>query len=36
MELSEGQSGSDSFIDEIIECAFSGLYNNVLLQADDR
>ena len=35
MELSEGQSGSDSFIDEIIECAFGGLYNNVLLQADD-
>ena len=35
--LSEGQSGSDSgLIDEIIECAFSGLYNNVLLQADDR
>ena len=34
--LSEGQSVSDSLIDEIIECAFSGLYNNVLLQADDR
>jgi len=36
MRLSEGQSVSDSLIDEIIECAFSGLYNNVLLQADDR
>jgi hypothetical protein len=34
--LSEGQPVSDSRIDEIIECAFSGLYNNVLLQADDR
>ena len=36
MRLSEGQSGSDSLIDEIIECAFSGLYNNVLMHADDR
>jgi hypothetical protein len=34
--LSEGQSGSDSLIHEIIECAFSGLYQNVLLQVDDR
>ena len=34
--LSEGQSVSDSLIDEIIECAFSGLYNNLLLEADDR
>ena len=35
--LSEGPSVSDSsLIDEIIQCAFSGLYNNVLLQADDR
>jgi len=33
--LNEGQSGSNGLIDEIIECAFSGLYNNVLLQADD-
>ena len=36
MRLSEGQSVSDSLMHEIIECAFSGLYNNVLLQADDR
>jgi len=34
--LIEGQSVPDSFIDEIIECAFSGLYNNLLLEADDR
>ena len=34
--LNEGQSGSNSLIDEIIECAFSGLYHNVLLQADNR
>ena len=35
--LSEGQPVSDSsLIEEIIECAFSGLYQNVLLQADDR
>jgi len=34
--LNEGQSVSDSLIDEIIECAFSGLYNNLLLEADDR
>jgi len=34
--LNEGQSVSDSLIDEIIECAFSGLYNNLLLEADDQ
>ena len=34
--LNEGQSGSDGLIDEIIECAFSGLYSNVLLAADDQ
>jgi hypothetical protein len=34
--LSEGQSVSDSLMHEIIECAFSGLYSNVLLQADDQ
>ena len=34
--LSEGQSGSDSLIDELIKCAFSGLYNHVLLNAHDR
>ena len=34
--LSEGQSVSDSLIDEIIACAFSGLYNKLLLEADDQ
>jgi len=34
--LNEGQSISDSLIDEIIQCAFSGLYNNLLLEADDQ
>ena len=30
--LSEGQSVSDSLIDEIIECAFSGQYKELLLE----
>ena len=34
--LTEGQSVSDSLIDEIIECTFNGLYSNVLLAADDQ
>jgi hypothetical protein len=34
--LSEGQSVSDSLIDEIVACAFSGLYNKLLLEADDQ
>ena len=34
--LSEGQSGSDSLIDEIIECAFSGLYKDLLLEPPDQ
>ncbi len=34
--LSEGQSGSDSLIDEIIECAFSGLYKELLLEPPDQ
>jgi hypothetical protein len=34
--LNEGQSVSDSLIDEIIMCAFSGLYNHLLLAADDQ
>ena len=33
--LTEGQSVSDSLIEEMIACAFSGLYNNLLLEADD-
>ena len=33
--LNQGQSVSDSLIDEIIACAFSGLYNDLLLEADD-
>ncbi len=36
VRLSEGPSGSDSLIDEIIECTFNGLYSNVLLAADDQ
>ncbi len=33
--LVEGQSVSDSLIDEIIECAFSGLYKDLLLAPPD-
>ena len=34
--LVEGQSVSDSLIDEIIECAFSGLYKELLLEPPDQ
>ena len=34
--LVEGQSVSDSLINEIIECAFSGLYKELLLEPPDQ